>query len=162
MQGCRFSDFCRNSDFFFFPFFFLFFFVSFPPCMYCIHVTTMRVNWWLSGQFWLRKSSSFKGPSPPWTPTRALPLDPAGGSAPQTPGQTIISYFFEQSQWHPCMCIRHPTICKMVSLEKINRNCLFFFSRTKKRKIMLYKLIWPFNIILIIGYCIAEWWYKVL
>ena len=45
-QGCRFSDFCQNSDFFFSsppPFFF------FCACIVC--VTTMRVNWWLSGQF---------------------------------------------------------------------------------------------------------------
>ena len=51
-------------------------------CIVC--VTTMRVNWWLSGQFWLRKSSSFKGLCPlgpppgrwPWTPLGALHPDP--------------------------------------------------------------------------------------
>ena len=54
IQGCRFSDFCRNSDFLR-PSDFFFFFSR--ACIVC--VTTMRVNWWLSGQFWLRKSSSF-------------------------------------------------------------------------------------------------------
>ena len=74
--------------------FFSFLFFSPPPppffraCIVC--VTTMRVNWWLSGQFWLRKSSSFKGASPPSTPTGVLPLDPAGGSAPRPP---ITRYF---------------------------------------------------------------------
>ena len=90
-QGCRFSDFCRNSDFFRPS---DFFFLSPPPppppgaCIVC--VTTMRANWWLSGQFWLRKSSSFKGALPPWTPTRPLPLDPAGCSAPRPP---VPGYF---------------------------------------------------------------------
>ena len=46
-------------------------FFSFPPppraCIVHVCVTTMRVNWWLSGQFWLRKSSS---------------LDPHWGAAP--------------------------------------------------------------------------------
>ena len=74
------------------------FFSFFPrACIVC--VTTMRVNWWLSGQFWLRKSSSFKAlalasdwekalasrglcplePPPgrcPWNPLGALPPDP--------------------------------------------------------------------------------------
>ena len=51
-QECCFSDFCRNSnffrpsDFFFSPLF------IFPfPCACIVCVTTMRVNWWLSGQF---------------------------------------------------------------------------------------------------------------
>ena len=79
IQRCRFSDFSQNSDFFrrsdfFSPPFFFFFFLCVCACIVC--VTTMRVNWWLSGQFWLRKSSSLKGPLPPWTPT---------GRCPQTP-----------------------------------------------------------------------------
>ena len=71
----------------FFP---LLFFPSFFVHVYCMCITTMRVNWWLSGQFWLRKRSSFKGASPTWTPTRALPLDPDGGYAPRPP----ITWYF--------------------------------------------------------------------
>ena len=66
LQGCRFSDFFRRSDFFFFSLFSpppLFFQCFLCACSVC--VTTMRVNWWLSGQFWLRKSSSFCPPIPP-------------------------------------------------------------------------------------------------
>ena len=66
LQECHFPDFCRNSDFF--RLFSPLFFVIVVACIVC--VTTMRVNWWLSGQFWLRKSSSFF---------------------------SILSYFFEQS-----------------------------------------------------------------
>ena len=76
------------------------FFFLLPPCMY-ICVTTMRVNWWLSGQFWLRKSSSFKGASPSWTPTRALPLDPAGGSAPRPPVPGYFPTFFNSPSGIP-------------------------------------------------------------
>ena len=62
-QGCHFSDFCWNSDFFWRSDFYFLFFV----CAWIVCVATMPVNWWLSGQFWLRKSSSFKGDSSPWT-----------------------------------------------------------------------------------------------
>ena len=89
IQGCRFSDFFRPSDFFFFFFFFC-------ACIVC--VTTMRANWWLSGQFWLRKSFA------PLNPQRGAAPGPRWGLCPQTPGPRILSYFFEQSQWHPWKC----------------------------------------------------------
>ena len=92
MQGWLYTIYFRDAVFFR-PSNFLFFPLPPPPpppraCIVC--VTTMRVNWWLSGQFWLRKSSSFKGALPAWTPTRALPLDPAGGSAPRPPDTFLL------------------------------------------------------------------------
>ena len=80
-QGCRFSDFCRNSDFFRRSDFLC---VCVCVCACIVCVTNMRVNWWLSGQFWMRKSSSFRGLCPlgpplgrcPWNPLGALPPDP--------------------------------------------------------------------------------------
>ena len=70
------------------PFFRLFttfrlFFFFFCVCACIVCVTTMRVNWWLFGQFWLRKALA--APGPHW------------GLCPQTPDHTILSYFFEQS-----------------------------------------------------------------
>ena len=95
-----------TSDFFFRLFFVLLLLLFVCCCLQSqacyisasVPIRIVLLQYGSSGQFWLRKSSSFKGASPPWTPTGALPLDPAGGSAPRPPG---ISYFLEQSQWHP-------------------------------------------------------------
>ena len=61
------------------------FFFFFRACTCIVCVTTMRVNWWLSGQFWLRKSSSFKGASP------------------LGPDHTILSYFFNSPSGIPVL-----------------------------------------------------------
>ena len=55
-------------------------------------------------QFWL----SFKGVSPPWTPTRALPLDPAGGSAPRPLVPGYFPTFLNSPSGIPELCISMP------------------------------------------------------
>ena len=88
-------------------FFFFFLFFLLPVHVHVLYcVTTMRVNWWLSGQFWLRKSSSFKGASPPSTPTRVLPLDPARGSAPRPPVPGYFPTFFNSPSGIPAYVLK--------------------------------------------------------
>ena len=95
-QGCRF--FRLLSEFWLFQTFRLFFFfplLSFVPPVHVLYtcVTTMRVNWWLSGQFWLRKALASRGLRPLQPPPGRCPWTPLG-LCPQTPRPTIISYFF--------------------------------------------------------------------
>ena len=78
------------SEFRLFPTFQLFFFFFFCACIVC--VTTMRVNWWLSGQFWLRKSSSSspRKSSSPWTPTQGAAPGPRWGLCPRSPDTFLL------------------------------------------------------------------------
>ena len=115
IRDAVFPTFSGPSDFSPPPFFF-----PPSPVHVLVCVMTMRVNWWLSGQFWLRKSSSFcqKVEVIYTISHRHFPSNPLTmGLCPQTPGPRILSYFFEQSQWHPWIIamIMVQTILMMMS-----------------------------------------------
>jgi len=57
-------------------------------CVFCRFPADFRKNGRICGFYWTFKSKkcfSFRGASPPDPRPRALPLDPAGGSAPRPP-----------------------------------------------------------------------------
>ena len=92
-----FSDFFRPSDF------------PPPPSLACIVcVTTMRVNWWLSGQFWLRNSSN------PRIPLGALPPDPWSPdtfllflTVPVASLSNVMFFFVCALRWSVPVCLQH-------------------------------------------------------